>query len=385
LNPLLPTKTFCILPWIHFFHEPNGEFSPCCSANKQAVSFGNLRDFATVDDIINSPAMRQVRKDMLADQQNPACANCYRQESFGIESFRLSKNNNIAESGLDQLLANTDADGTLHNFQIQYWDARFSNICNLKCRMCGPGYSHTWAQEENRKVNGSYIISAHDTTVWHDIISKYGDLGKLKEVYFAGGEVFFQQEHWLMLDHLRQLGMQHIRLTYVTNLTRLTMNQYNIEDYLTYFTNVLFVVSMDGVDSVFEYIRSGSNWIKFTNNLETVRKFNINIRFNIVVTIYNILSLHKVFDFIADNGFDKYDVTVANSPDYQVIANLPTELKDIATQRLERYPRARPVLNFMMQSPITNWSTVIANTNKLDDVRGENVLDVVPEFKPYWN
>jgi MoaA/NifB/PqqE/SkfB family radical SAM enzyme len=188
-----------------------------------------------------------------------------------------------------------------------------------------------------------------------------------------------------MLDHLRQLGMRDIRLTYVTNLTRLTMNQYNIEDYLTYFTNVLFIVSMDGVDSVFEYIRSGSNWLKFTNNLETVRKFNINIRFNIVVTIYNILSLHKIFDFIADNGFDKYDVTVANSPDYQVIANLPTELKDIATQRLERYPRAKPLLNFMMQSPVTDWATVIANTNKLDDVRGENVLDVVPEFKPYWN
>lgn len=329
--------------------------------------------------------MRQVRKDMLADQQHPACANCYRQESFGIESFRLSKNNNIAESGLDQLLANTDEDGTLHNFQMQYWDARFSNICNLKCRMCGPGYSHTWAQEENRKVNGSYIISAHDTDVWTDIIAKYGDLGKLKEVYFAGGEVFFQQEHWLMLDHLRQLGMRDIRLTYVTNLTRLTMNQYNIEDYLTYFTNVLFIVSMDGVDSVFEYIRTGSNWLKFTNNLETVRKFNINIRFNIVVTIYNILSLHKIFDFIADNGFDKYDVTVANSPDYQVIANLPTELKDIATQRLERYPRAKPLLNFMMQSPVTDWATVIANTNKLDDIRGENVLDVVPEFKPYWN
>ena len=380
----LPTNTFCILPWIHFFHDPAGELTPCCSANKQAVSFGNIRDFATVDELINSPAMRQVRQDMLNNKQNPACANCYKQEKFGLESFRISKNHSIEESGLSYLLGNTDSNGTLHNFKMQYWDARFSNICNLKCRMCGPGYSHTWAQEENRKVNGSYIISAHETDIWANIIDKYGDLSQLKEVYFAGGEVFFQQEHWQMLDHLKQLGMQDIRLTYVTNLTRLTMGKYDIEDYLTYFNNVLFIVSMDGIGSVFEYIRSGSNWEKFTNNLKVISKFNIKIRFNIVVTIYNILVLDKIIDFIIENGFDKYDLTVADSPKYQVIVNLPKELKDIATEKLKNYPRAEPVINFMNQAPIAGWQTVIEHTNRLDQIRGENVLDIVPEFNPYW-
>lgn len=328
--------------------------------------------------------MKSVRRAMMQGHEHEACANCYRQERHGLESFRTSKNINIPESNLDWLLAKTEPDGTLHNFQMQYWDARFSNVCNLKCRMCGPGYSHTWAQELNATVNGSYIIQAHDTTVWEDIIAKYGDLGELREVYFAGGEVFFQQEHWAMLEHLRQLGMRDIRLTYVTNLTRLTLGTYNIEDYLTYFTNVLFIVSMDGLGSVFEYIRSGSNWSRFVANLDLIKKFKVNIRFNIVVTIYNILSLHQVLDFIDSNGFDKYDLSIANYPVEQNITNLPPELKDLAQQRLKNYPRAQGIINYMNQIPLTEWNVVMNRTNELDRVRKENVLDIVPEFEPYW-
>jgi len=328
--------------------------------------------------------MKAVREQMLKGEEPLACANCYRQERVGAESFRISKNYNISESNLDWLLASTDSDGTLHNFKMQYWDARFSNVCNLKCRMCGPGYSHTWAQELNTKVNGSYIIQAHDTDVWSDIIAKYGDLSELKEVYFAGGEVFFQQEHWQMLEHLKQLGMRDIRLTYVTNLTRLSMGTYRIQDYLAYFTNVLFIVSMDGIDSVFEYIRSGGDWKRFVTNLEVIKQYPVRIRFNIVVTIYNILSLNQVFDFIDSNGFDKYDLSIANYPEDQNIVNLPQELKILATQRLTKYPRAQSVINYMNQPAIVAWDKVVSQTTQLDQTRKESILKIIPEFTPYW-
>jgi MoaA/NifB/PqqE/SkfB family radical SAM enzyme len=385
-----PTDTFCILPWIHFFHEPDGKITPCCSANKQQVTFGNLQDFDTVDELINSPGMLQVRKDMLANKQSIACSNCYRQESHGLESFRLSKNSDVDGIDIAELLANTDADGTLHNFKMQYWDARFSNICNLKCRMCGPGYSHSWAQEVNKKVNGSYIIQAHkDTDSWDDIIARYGDLSKLREVYFAGGEVFFQQEHWQMLEHLKRLERKDMRLTYVTNLTRLSMGEYKIEDYLTYFTNVLFIISMDGIDKVFEYIRSGSDWEKFTANITAIQKFNVKIRFNIVITVYNILQIDQILAFIDSLGIKLYDLTVANDPRDQNITNLPDELKTLAINRIKASPhysnRLDAVISYMQQPPVASWNRVISRTRELDATRGENILEVVPEFAPYWS
>jgi sulfatase maturation enzyme AslB (radical SAM superfamily) len=220
--------------------------------------------------------------------------------------------------------------------------------------------------------------------VWSDIIAKYGDLSELKEVYFAGGEVFFQQEHWQMLEHLKQLGMRDIRLTYVTNLTRLSMGTYRIQDYLAYFTNVLFIVSMDGIDSVFEYIRSGGDWKRFVTNLEVIKQYPVSIRFNIVVTIYNILSLNQVFDFIDSNGFDKYDLSIANYPEDQNIVNLPQELKILATQRLTKYPRAQSVINYMNQPAIVAWDKVVSQTTQLDQTRKESILKIIPEFTPYW-
>ena len=49
-----PSKTFCILPWIHFFHSPNGDIQPCCAAGKGTGGFGNIKDFKSAEEIINN-------------------------------------------------------------------------------------------------------------------------------------------------------------------------------------------------------------------------------------------------------------------------------------------------------------------------------------------
>jgi sulfatase maturation enzyme AslB (radical SAM superfamily) len=356
------------------------------------MGFGNLQDFTTVDEIVNSPAMSQVRAEMLENKKPLACVNCYRQEQHGLESFRQSKNSDTNGIDINRLVANTDSSGTLHDFKMQYWDVRFSNVCNLKCRMCGPGYSHSWAQELGQKTNGSYVIQSHaEDEAWDTTITRYGDLTKLREVYFAGGEVFFQPEHWSMLEHLKALGKKDVMLTYVTNLTRLSMGSNRIEDYLAYFTNVLFILSMDGTGSVFEYIRSGSNWDKFVQNLQVIKQFNVNIRLNIVITVYNILTLDKIFDFMQAQGIDKFDLTVANEPLNLNITNMPQELKQLAMDRLTShslYPtyknRIDSVISYMFQTPVATWQQVIAETNRLDLIRNEKVLEIIPEFTDYW-
>lgn len=395
-NPL-PSNTFCILPWIHFFHEPSGEIRACCSANANAGNFGNLRDFNSAEDVVNSAGMKQIRVDMLAGQQNSACSQCYQEEQHGLASFRQNKNLDIKNFNIivDTLLASTEADGKLHNFKMQYWDARFSNICNYKCRMCGPAYSHSWAEESYRGTGRKdYVIQAHDTDDWTSIIGKYGDLSELKEVYFAGGEALYQAEHWAMLDHLDQLGLHNIRITYTTNLSRLNFGKKQLEDYLKRFTNILFIVSLDAVGPLLEYIRSGANWSNTQKNIQTVLTFPATkLKFNVVITVYNILHLTEVFNFAINNttNFEGTDLTVAHGPTDQNITNLPVELKDLARDRLlasDKYTTLKNkidgVINYMYQEPTASWSSVIATTNKLDQVRNENILDVVPEFRPYW-
>jgi MoaA/NifB/PqqE/SkfB family radical SAM enzyme len=390
----LPSKTFCILPWVHFFHDPTGRIKPCCAATGE---FGNIRDFADAGSVANTPAMRQVRVDMLAGQEPAACAGCYREESHGIPSFRSAKNQDIDHLSIDvnSLLAKTSADGHLQDFAMQYWDIRFSNICNLKCRMCGPDYSHSWGSDSvvihNRAPKSNYVIHAHNEQV--DML-RYGDLSQLKEVYFAGGESLFQQEHWELLDRLIELGLTDIRLTYTTNLTKLQFGQRRLEDYLKHFSNVLFIVSVDATEQLGEYIRSGLDWNLLLRNIETVKQFpGVKLKFNCVVSVYNILYLKQMLEFAYTHGnaYDPIDLTPCHFPAELNISNLTPELKELAELRLlsskyytEQQHRINGIISYMYEQPARSWDKTQQYTNKLDALRNENVLDVVPEFKQYW-
>ena len=44
------------------------------------------------------------------------------------------------------MLLDTQEDGGIEEFKMKYMDIRFSNLCNFKCRSCGPGCSQ-WALE----------------------------------------------------------------------------------------------------------------------------------------------------------------------------------------------------------------------------------------------
>lgn len=369
----------------------------CCSANTNSADFGNIKDFASAQEIVNTNAMKQVRVDMLAGQENPACSKCYKEEAIGLESFRYHKNSDIEQLNIDVagLVECTKSDGTLPDFKMQYWDSRFSNICNYKCRMCGPEYSHSWAEEVYRGTGRKdFVIHAHNRQdYWADIIAKYGDLSKLNEVYFAGGEALYQAEHWQMLGHLDALGLHNIRITYTTNLSRLSFGQYRLEDYLTKFKNVLFIVSLDAIGPLLEYIRSGSNWDTTQKNINTILPL-AKLKFNVVITIYNILHLVELLDFAVDHtsNFEGTDLTVAHYPEYQNIRNLPLALKDLAKNRLlssgkysELKDKVDAVINYMYQEPLSEWKEVIRYTNRLDKTRNESVLDVVSEFKEYWD
>jgi sulfatase maturation enzyme AslB (radical SAM superfamily) len=327
---------------------------------------------------------------MLAGLEPNACSSCFREEHHGLPSFRINKNSDIDGIDIDTLVAKTDAEGALKDFKMRYWDARFSNICNLKCRMCGPEYSHSWAEEVKSKP---YVIKANGDTPWEEVIARYGDLSELREVYFAGGEALFQEEHWRMLDHLDKLGKNDIRLTYTTNLTKLGYGKYRIEDYLKNFTNVLFIVSLDATGKLCEYIRSGSKWDDIVNNIKFVQQFpGVKVRFNVVVTIYNVLHLNDIIDFTyqATTNLNRIDLTIAHGPESMNIANLHPDLKELAISRLrsglhyaEQQGRIEGVISYMMQQPTLPWHEVVDDIIELDDRRDEDIVQVVPEFDEY--
>lgn len=388
-------KTFCILPWTHFFHTPPGDITPCCTWNDETkLEFGNIKDFNNHLEIMNQESFKELRRNMLEGKETDTCKYCYEIESHGGQSFRTAKNEMIDQMAtLEEVKDMTNPDGSINTFSMRYWDVRFSNVCNLACRMCGPDYSHTLAKEHNITFNGSHIVKAHESDSFEEMIKKYGPLDNLYDIYFAGGEVMFQKEHWQMLDHLIKIGKTDVMLMYNTNLTKLDYDGFKLLDYIPKFKDVTFTVSLDGTGDLLEYIRWGAKWEVIENNFTALKDLpNVNIRITHVTMNTNVLELSKTLDVFFNKLITdpyKLDLTMANEPENHV-GSLPKELKELALERIQNstfyslIPELKNKIDPITESMMSTEYPFPKNHIKaLDQHRGCNIVDVVPELGPY--
>ena len=164
---LTESKTFCMLPWIHFSTSPSGDALPCCIAKPLThehfgfhLPLGNTTKSSMME-IVNSTRAKQLRLDMLTGIRNPMCRTCHEQDDLNLVSFRHDSNNKYAKH-FDNAIATTNQDGSLSEFKMRYFDIRFSNICNFKCRTCGPDWSSQWEQENIKNNIYQPVIIKND-------------------------------------------------------------------------------------------------------------------------------------------------------------------------------------------------------------------------------
>ena len=144
INP----DTFCILPFIHVSTLPQGEIKLCCRGQppKNIVDGydtynGNphvqFNDF-DLEEYWNSDYMNGVRKNLIEGRRISQCKNCWKMEDQNILSLR--HNRLIDSKGktkhYDAVKSFTDTGSV--PFDIPIIELKLSNLCNFKCRMCGP-------------------------------------------------------------------------------------------------------------------------------------------------------------------------------------------------------------------------------------------------------
>jgi radical SAM protein with 4Fe4S-binding SPASM domain len=258
---LLDSSVFCIYPWTHMHAYPTGDAYPCCMADMQ-FPVGNLRQ-NTIEEVWNDAPMKQIRTHMLAEKSVEACTRCYEQEKAGFLSGRKSANKHLGHHihKVDQ----THADGHLDNFEMIYWDIRFSNLCNLSCRSCGHIFSSSWYQDQVKlagpewaKKNKTFNYAGRsETDIWEQLVPH---LDHVEQIYFAGGEPLMMEEHYNILDELERRGRFDVKLIYNTNFTQVKLKDRWVFDYWKKFKSVGVGASLDDMGSRAEYIRRGTNW-----------------------------------------------------------------------------------------------------------------------------
>jgi radical SAM protein with 4Fe4S-binding SPASM domain len=405
LKNSMPSKTFCVIPWIHLHTWPDGRVIPCCimTPDKQ---IGNLKD-NTLEELWNSPGMKDIRNSMLTGNQHTACNRCYETELTGLVSHRQNSNR-FFNKHIKWAESNTNADGSVDKLNLIYWDFRFSNICNLKCRSCGPNLSSTW-YDDHVKIAPSYrleprVIHVEDNS--RENLLRYVDqfIDSVEEVYFAGGEPLVMPEHYEILEKLLAAGRTDCRIRYNTNLSKLTFRGKNVMDYWKQFEQVKVFASIDAVGPRAEYLRSGTDWQLVEENIKTIVDFNNNIMaIGATVQVGNILHLPEMVNYLLNLGVKYATISLSNIlswPNYYSIPILPEQLKQQAKQQLLAHldtmekdvrkifePQYNGIINFMQYEPndkLQLQQEFKRKTQQLDSIRHEELSICCPELKEWY-
>ena len=392
---LSKSKTFCIYPWIHLHAYPNGKAYPCCHA-ETAYPVGNTR-FKTLEAIYRDAPMRELRKDMLNERPNPACNRCYEQEQSGFFSGRQSANKH---HGHHVKRINDD------KFQMSYWDIRFSNLCNLSCRSCGHIFSSSWYQDQAKLAGGDWkdrnrvlnYAGRTETDMWEQLVPH---LDYVEQIYFAGGEPLMMEEHYNILDELERRGRFDVRLIYNTNFTHVRLKDRTVFDYWKKFDSVAVGASLDAMGPRAEYIRKGSNWNTVERNRMQMLETCPDVDFYIspTLSIMNALHLPKFHREWVKKGYIKpqdLNVNILQDPAHLRIDIASTEYKRVIQADYEDHldwlrpqdPLQRATvgfesaINFMTATDNSDLLTKFwSKTKELDDLRRENIFDVLPELR----
>jgi hypothetical protein len=394
-------KSFCIAPWIHIHTSPNGVAAPCCISKScgQEEGVGNSHTQSLIE-IVNSDKMNQLRKDMLAGIKNDECSRCYSHEDSGIRSSRMMLNHEFEKFG-QEAVNDTNEDGTLNNFKMRYFDIRFSNICNMKCRTCGPGFSTLWEQEEAKRFPVFDLVTKRNKQFLDDVIEQ---IDYMKSAYFAGGEPLITEEHYIMLEEMIRRKKTDIQLRYNTNMSNIKFKDKDLLQLWKHFDKKIEVyASIDHYGERAEYIRHGTDWGKVEANFLAVKKTPyVNIQINTVLSVFNYLTLQEFYTYLVEHKlYTKNDWTYTlynmSTPVELTAHILPTNLKEIGRTKMNETIQYFKKLKFRKESinQLENANTwvfaqdtwdehkfqFIREVNRRDKLRNEDFSITFPELK----
>ena len=374
------------MPWIHLHVGNHGKVNACCVAN---INYGNIND-QSLEEIWNGEAIQAIREKFAKGEIDKRCHHCIQREAAGAKSIRQETfenfpNLNILEKDIKAPI---------------YFDIRFSNVCNFRCRTCYHGASSKWYQDAKQlgtQVAEKAIIK--NVNDFEAFIQKCGPaLLQAEELYFAGGEPLVTEEHYLLLDWLIKNKATNARLRYNTNFSKLKFKDHNVLEYWARFPKIEILASIDASHELGEYIRKEMSWNTILENREKIRSLDhISFKLSPTVSVMNVAHLPKLYQEALDLKMiqpgDLY-LNLLEFPAYFNIQIFPKAEKEaiwkkyqefITCLQTENHPdhlikSFKDILNYMNQenaNSTTNqnqlWEKYKSQTKVLDNLRGESM------------
>lgn len=274
----------CMAPWTHTYLSPQTERRLCCASREPAQSFtqyidtdagDNVYTPQSLDEYWNSERIRRVRRDMMNNIVPAECEVCDK-KLLNTDVYRDYFGHLFAHK-YPEVVASTDETGYTTMKPVS-WDYRFSNLCNFKCRMCGPMLSSSWETEARKagKIEPwmepavkKQISNYQDTQIEAEF-SQAVEEHRIEEIYWVGGEPLMYEQHWRYMQRIIALGDgPGLYARYNTNLSRVDYQGVNLyNDILDKIRDWQICASLDGVGEVGEYIRTGLKYDEWLENFK---------------------------------------------------------------------------------------------------------------------
>lgn len=391
------SKIFCMFPWMHLNVTPKGDIYPCCS-NNYSAPFGSTKE-TSLKEAFNNDKMKQLRLNMLNNVKSEICDFCYKHEEAGPYSFRTYSKDHWAKR-FDELVPTTLEDGTVPDFKMHYFDIRFSNICNFKCRTCGSEFSSQWAAED-RVYDKTKPIVIHADDHKGDLLAEVLDqVEHIDLAYFAGGEPLITEEHYVILEEMIRKGRTNTTLRYNTNASTIKYKNHDILGLWKHFKKVELSCSVDHYGERAEWLRHGTDWGKVESNLLTFRDLDyVVFQINTVFSLFNYPTLGEFYNYLKSKNIvqssDWYNsLYLAVHPSYYSAKSLPKELKHLAKLSAQDLIKSHgsdfPGLTRLVNDAVSfadqedtwkdNKGTFFKHTDSQDKLRNEDFFKTFPEL-----
>jgi sulfatase maturation enzyme AslB (radical SAM superfamily) len=346
----------------------NLTFNQCC------LSFNFLNE-STVD--WNHDQLQKIREQNNSNIWHPGCWECEQLEKVGIKSFRHSM--------IDKFGVKKNLSGPLRI------DLLFDRGCNLACRTCGPDSSTFW-NKHLKDNNLKYLTYANDSNNLESIQQALEslDLSNLEMVQFCGGETLMGNNYWQVAKKLTELipdSKNKIELGFQTNGTQPVDERYY--EIIEKFKLVKFIVSIDGINDRFEYLRWPASWNQVVDNILNLKeKLPSNVMFFVqeCTSCLNMFYFGEVSSWVEQNfnanrEGDKTDHTT------QLAGHKYLDVNNITQEYVDAL-KGTKIINAIK----SDWheepdriKLFIKETQKFDLIRGQDWTKTFPEVASFYS
>lgn len=355
-------QTRCLAKWYRTnLRVYNGVSYSCHHCTPHSIDPEELKTNPSA--LTNTPAIRQIRQDMLDNKRPDECSYCWDKEDLGEVSDRFIKSDAMINA------YNVDVDNTFASLDAapKILDIAFDNVCNFKCSYCGPMNSSKWVDELKRhgaykddliKMShlGNYVETASKTILnrednpYIDAFWEWWDNGladSLERLTITGGEPLLSKHTFKVLERvLNDRSKMVININ--TNLCVPEQNFVKLIEFIKQMQaanmSLEISTSIESTGARAEYSRFGLDYEVFLRNMGTVLAFdNVTVAINMTNNALSFKDYPKIMEKLLGLAAHYRNFKISSNdvhfPSFLDLRILPLEL------RKQYVEQARPILD----------------------------------------